>query len=215
MPKNGNVERVCHVQPLSVTKTATFVIDVSFNDLKAEDLGMWKNKGTKSVYFVLSKNGNIEIVTKTCTTAYVSANYTHGTYQLFKWIVIDIRGKEILSLFGLPASYTQPVVPPFMQRQLPVRNVKPFYLKKLTGNIQVCQGCRGSLRMADGSIPGPPYDIVVARMEQRPYPDHNGTLRTPTKFSASHYHVFLTCIQAGEPNFILLDHHQSLFLVVL
>lgn len=24
-------------------------------------------------------------------------------------------------------------------------NVNPFYLKKLTGNIRICQGCRGSL----------------------------------------------------------------------
>ena len=32
------------------------------------------------------------------------------------------------------------------------QNVNPFYLKKLTGNIRVCQGCRGSLRVVDGSI---------------------------------------------------------------
>ena len=47
------------------------------------------------------------------------------------------------------------------------QNVNPFYLKTLTGNIRICQGCRGSLRVADGSIPSPSYDIVIARLKKR------------------------------------------------
>ena len=42
-------------------------------------------------------------------------------------------------------------------------------------------------------------------MKQRPYSDHNGTLQTPTKFSTSHYHVYLTCVQA-ESQTLFLDH---------
>ncbi len=45
------------------------------------------------------------------------------------------------------------------------QNVNPFYLKKLTGNIRICQGCRGSLRLADKRIPDPPNDVVVARLK--------------------------------------------------
>ncbi len=36
-------------------------------------------------------------------------------------------------------------------------NPNPFYLKMITGNIRTCQGCKGSLRCADSSIPGPPH----------------------------------------------------------
>ena len=57
------------------------------------------------------------------------------------------------------------------------QNVNPFYLKKLTGNIRICQGCRGSLRAADGSIPNPPFDIIIARLER----DHFGIKVEPTR----------------------------------
>ena len=50
-------------------------------------------------------------------------------------------------------------------------NPNPFYLKFITGNIRICQGCRQSLRTSTGSIPEPPYNLVVARSEKRPYRD--------------------------------------------
>ena len=56
MAKVTNLKRVCHIQPLGVTKTATFVIDlddVLFSDLKADDLGTWIANGTKSTYFTI------------------------------------------------------------------------------------------------------------------------------------------------------------------
>ena len=37
----------------------------------------------------------------------------------------------------------------------PPTNPNPFYLKFVTGNIRICQGCRGSLRCADSTIPEP------------------------------------------------------------
>ena len=42
----------------------------------------------------------------------------------------------------------------------------PFVLKQLKGNIRICQGCRGT---PDGTIPSPPYDIVISHMERRPF----------------------------------------------
>ena len=42
MDENIDLQRVCHIQPLGVTKTATFILDlddVLFSDLKADDLG--------------------------------------------------------------------------------------------------------------------------------------------------------------------------------
>ena len=45
-------------------------------------------------------------------------------------------------------------------------NPNPFYLKFITGNIRICQGCRQSLRTSSGLIPDPPYNLVVARSLQ-------------------------------------------------
>ena len=43
------ISSICHIQPLGVTKTATFIVDldVLFSDLKADDLGTWNANGTK------------------------------------------------------------------------------------------------------------------------------------------------------------------------
>ena len=80
----------------------------------------------------------------------------------------------------------------------PETNVYPFYLKPLAGNIRVCQGCRGSLRLSDGSIPAPPFDFVVARMEKWSFRDATGARKTPVRPSAAHYHARLACVHAAE-----------------
>ena len=54
MDKSISSERVCHIQPIRVNKTATFIVDIDdvpFSDLKADNLGVWVPKGMKSVYF--------------------------------------------------------------------------------------------------------------------------------------------------------------------
>ena len=56
-------------------------------------------------------------------------------------------------------------------------NPNPFYLKFITGNIGIFQGCRKSLRTSSGAIPDPPYNLVVARSEKRPYRDSSGELQ--------------------------------------
>ena len=78
----------------------------------------------------------------------------------------------------------------------------PFFVKVLGGKIRVCQGCRGSLRLTNGSVPSPPFDLVIARMEKRSYRDATGILKTPTRPSAAHYHLKITCVRGIEPNFI-------------
>ena len=51
---NPDTIKVCHVQPMGVTKNASFnvgVDDVEFADLKADNLGTWKTNGTKTTHF--------------------------------------------------------------------------------------------------------------------------------------------------------------------
>ena len=76
---------------------------------------------------------------------------------------------------------------------IPEVNVNSLYLK-LIGNIRVYQGCRGSLRLADERIPALPYDIVMVRLEKRPFREQSGSLRTPSKCSIGHYRVHLVCV---------------------
>ena len=90
--------------------------------------------------------------------------------------------------------------PPPLISNFSSQNVNPFYLKKLAGNIRICQGCRGSLWSADGTVPNPPFDFVIARVEKRQFRDASGTLKVPAKPSAAHYHFRLACIRAIEPN---------------
>ena len=105
MAKNIDLQRICHIQPLGVTKTATFVVDlddVLFSDLKADDLGTWNANGTKSRYFSMSPSGVVHIAsgkpsrsTRSCYYTLTRRNYTHGTYNLLRRIVIDIRGNML------------------------------------------------------------------------------------------------------------------------
>lgn len=81
-------------------------------------------------------------------------------------------------------------------------NTNPFFLRAIEGNIRVCQGCKTSLRSLDGSVPLPPYDFTVARFEKRQYRDKNGTLCTPQREQAVHYHIKLACIYAVCREFV-------------
>ena len=93
MAENINLQQVCHIQPLGVTKTATFIIDlddVLFSDLKADDRGTWNANGTKSTYFSMSPSGTVRIASEKPSRSVKSSYYTltrryytHGTYKLF------------------------------------------------------------------------------------------------------------------------------------
>ena len=97
---NPSQTKICHVQPMGVTKNASFIIDiddVAFSDLKADDLGTWKANGTKSTYFWIRPNGAIVISPKGSTNTFLMARryYVHGTYQLFRRVITDIKGNNV------------------------------------------------------------------------------------------------------------------------
>ena len=91
---------------------------------------------------------------------------------------------------------------PSVSTPIVVPNTNHFYVKAIEGNIRVCQGCRGSLKCLDGSVPAPPFDMCSARSERCSFRDANGILRTPSKEQAYHYHLNLTCIRAVASDFI-------------
>lgn len=64
----------------------------------------------------------------------------------------------------------------------------PFTFKFMTSRIRKCQGCKGSLRMADNSLPSPPNDLIVSQMENRPFVASDVSTKIPAKPSVYHYH---------------------------
>ena len=83
-------------------------------------------------------------------------------------------------------------------------NANPFYLRFIQGNgIQMCQGCKISFHLSDGSIPVPPFDVAIARAEQKTLRDKSRELVTPRQEQTCHYHFCVDCIKkAVEPNFV-------------
>ena len=105
-----------------------------------------------------------------------------------------------LFLLLLRACTTPVSVPPSFVSRSP--NVNPFYVKFISGNIRVCQGCKGSLRLADYSVPLPPFDLAISRAERRQFRDNKGNLVTPRSEQAAHYRLSINCVKAVEPAFI-------------
>ena len=120
--------------------------------------------------------------------------------------VVNTGVVNTTTIVSSPSSSISPVQSPSASAGttsvLPKPCLNPFFLKLLSGNIRKCQGCKGSLRLQDGSVPSAPYDIVIARFEVRPYPDKYGVMHTPSKPTACHYHCRLCCIRVVEPSFI-------------
>ena len=96
-------DRTCIMRPTGASENATFVIDVDavrFSDLKSDDMGTWKATGTKSTCFRISK-GAIRFTLGSHTGGsldYILTRryYIHSAYQLFKRIIVDIRGMCIV-----------------------------------------------------------------------------------------------------------------------
>ena len=100
-------------------------------------------------------------------------------------------------------SFTPHYQIPAMQFPSLPQNCNPFVLKFVAGNIRVCQSCRSSLRQVDGSVPFPPYDLCVSRLERRPYwHEASRSWCSPTRESNSHYCAKVSCLQANNPGFI-------------
>ena len=58
-----------------------------------------------------------------------------------------------------------------------------------------------SLRMPDNSLPTPPSELIVSRMECRPFVAPSGSIKVPAKLSAAHYHLNKHCLIAADVNF--------------
>ena len=63
---NADQDVICSKQPVGCKKSATFIIDVSnfghCDDVRADDLGVWCNKGVRTNYFRVSfrASGNVK-----------------------------------------------------------------------------------------------------------------------------------------------------------
>ena len=73
-----------------------------------------------------------------------------------------------------------------------VTNTSPFFVKRMTFRISVCQGCHGGLRSDDGSIS---LQCCIARKEKRTFIDvKSGKKRTSSTPCDTHYHIKLCCL---------------------
>lgn len=102
-------ENICQVQPLGVTKNATFQIDldkVPFEDLKADDLGSWAATGTKRTHFRFTETNAIKYATGSPSSSdyfrLTRRYFVHKTYNRFHRIISDIKGRFFL-LYNTPS----------------------------------------------------------------------------------------------------------------
>ena len=65
----------------------------------------------------------------------------------------------------------------------------------------MCQGCRSTLRTADGMIPPPPYDLTIARAERHSFRDTAGNVITPGKETTSYYHCRIDLIVQAQQEY--------------
>jgi len=77
----------------------------------------------------------------------------------------------------------------------------PFTLKFIHNHVQKCQGCQLLFRQAGTTIT-PPHDLIVSRLERRPYRNATGQLTTPYNPSNAHYHLDMGCIKAADSTFV-------------
>ena len=88
---------------------------------------------------------------------------------------------------------------------------KPFFVKFLTRQIKICQGCRSGYQRdhKGNSLPPPPYDIVIGHFERQQYCDRvTGLSRLPRE-TCVHYHAYPPCIRAKHPTFQCNELHIS------
>ena len=76
-----------------------------------------------------------------------------------------------------------------------------FTLKFINSRISKCQGCKGQLRSPGTPLPLPPHDLIVSRLECRPYMTPEKIVKTPKTPSNAHYHLRVECLRAADPQF--------------
>ena len=113
-----------------------------------------------------------------------------------------------------PTSRLPPQRPPQLQYEANTCN-----LKFVSGNIRVCQSCRGTLRSSSGLLHSPPYDMCVARLGKRQYwISFMNEWCVPSKETNSHYCAGMACIQFSTPTFVstsLVSCQKNLVLLLL
>ena len=75
------------------------------------------------------------------------------------------------------------------------------------GTLECARIVEVLLRLTDGSIPAPSFDLVMARAERCTFRDKSGILVTHLQQQPSHYHIHLDCARAFEPNVVPLALH--------
>ena len=94
--------KICTVRPTGVSENATFVVNldaVRFGDLKSDDLGSWNATGTKSTFFRMTDTGiKVAEARPACDTVtkyhvLTRRYYVHSTYNLYRRMICDVKGK--------------------------------------------------------------------------------------------------------------------------
>ena len=108
--------------------------------------------------------------------------------------------------------FSSPLSPPplliFIRQPSPVQsstgilNTNPFYLKFITGNIRIMPGMQTVTAYNGREYTHTPYNLTVARKERCTFRDASGTLVTPQKEAAAHYHCHVVCLKAVDPAFV-------------
>jgi hypothetical protein len=82
-------------------------------------------------------------------------------------------------------------------------NPNPFFLRFICGNIRICQSCRCSLRLQDGSVGRAPHDLCIGRLGKRQYYNNvTGSWCTPSKDTNSHFCARINCVRLASPTFV-------------
>ena len=101
MNKNLSSDKVCGSRPLGVNDNVLIGLDrVRFDDLKADDLGSWIQKGSKHTTFRLDNEGNIyynqgNVRGNKGYYTLLRRYYAHGTCSTFHRLIITIEGKQL------------------------------------------------------------------------------------------------------------------------
>lgn len=75
----------------------------------------------------------------------------------------------------------------------------PFTLKFITSRISKCQGCKMLFR--SGSSLQPPQDLIVSRLECRPFVAPDGSVKVSSTAKNAHYHLRFECLTKADSSF--------------
>ena len=83
----------------------------------------------------------------------------------------------------------------------PSSSPHPFTLKMLNSRITKCQGCKQQFRSAPSSTIYPPDNLIVSRLECRPFIAPDGAVKVTTTPKNSHYHLNMECLTKADASF--------------